>query len=147
MSFTNAKMAEMTDEDHLILSLVYGTKDGKIKSKITSLRNATMTQIDDIARAETCIANIKEQTRSPPNHIAYKANTQRKECKRCKDTSHLWRSCDGKKLWCEPCRISGYVFGAIFCRSNNKRRSPGRYEGDRRSQSRYMSTDFAWFTP
>ena len=31
MSFQNAKMTEMTDEDHLILSLVFGTKEGKIK--------------------------------------------------------------------------------------------------------------------
>lgn len=85
VSFHNAKMSEMRDKDHLILSLVCGTKEGKIKSKITTLRDATMAQIDDIARAVNCIASIKEQTNSPPNQRAYKADVVgdgflKKEC-------------------------------------------------------------------
>ena len=31
MELNETQLAEMTDEDHLILSLVYGTKEGKIK--------------------------------------------------------------------------------------------------------------------
>ena len=100
-------------KDHLILSLVFVTKEGKIKSKITTLRKATMKEIDDIARAENCIASIKDQTNSPPNHRAYKSDgITKKECNKCRDTSHLATKCNKKKLWRNLCKSTGHIFGA-----------------------------------
>ena len=138
VSFCNAKMTEMSDEDHMILSLTLGTKEGKIKSNITTLRNPTIKEIDNIARSEVYAANIKEQTSVNPNDRTYSAEGAiKKECNKCMDTSHLTTKCK-KKLWCEPCKNDRHTFGALYCKNKDRerrgddknRRSPSRY-GDR----------------
>ena len=117
VSFCNAKMTEMSDEDHMVLSLLIGTKEGKIKSKITSKNNPSMKEVDEIARSERCIANIKDQTSTSSNEKAYRAEGFfRKECNKCKDTSHLARNCT-KRLWCESCRDDRHNFGAWFVKT------------------------------
>ena len=90
-------MTEMSDEDHMVLSLLLGTKEGKIKSKITSKNNPTMKEVEEIARSEMCIASIKDQTGTSPSERAYRAEGSfKKECNRCRDTSHLARKCTKK---------------------------------------------------
>ena len=129
ISFVNAKMTEMNEEDHMVLSLLLGTKEGKIKSKITSKSNPTMKEVEEIARSEMCIASIKDQTGTNPNERAYRAEGAiKKECNRCRDTTHLARKCT-KKLWCEACKDDRHTFGAWFCKSKDKDK---RDNGDRR---------------
>ena len=134
-------MTEMSDEDHMVLSLLLGTKEGKIKSKITSQKNPTMKEVENVARSEMCIASIKDQTSINPSDRAYRAEGSfKKECNRCRDTSHLARKCT-KKLWCESCKSDRHNFGAYFCKSKDRdrkrddenRRSPGRHRDRGRS--------------
>ena len=65
-------MKELAHEDHYILSLIAGIKEGKIKQKITTFSSASIAAIDNITITENCIANIKEQTQSPLNERSYK---------------------------------------------------------------------------
>ena len=142
VSFINAKMTEMSDEDHMVLSLLLGTKEGKIKSKITSLTNPTMKEVENIARTEMSIASIKDATSGDHGDRAYRAEGNfKKECHRCSDNNHLSKQCT-RKLWCDPCKSKSHNYGSHFCRHKEKgkkreegnRRSPGRY-GDRRGSS------------
>jgi hypothetical protein len=115
----------------MVLSLLLGTKDGKIKSKITSLKDPTMKQVEDAARTEMCIANIKEHTTTNPGDRAYRTEGfVKKECNKCRGTDHFARSCK-KKLCCNPCGSNKHVFGAFFCGKrdggDNRRRSPSKY--------------------
>ena len=61
VSFCNAKMTEMSDEDHMVLSLLMGTREGRIKSKIASKNNPSMEEVEEIARSEGNTENIRRK--------------------------------------------------------------------------------------